>query len=77
MASQAYVLVKVAPRTLKRVLEQVRKMPAVAEAHGVFGDADIVAKIWAEGDLAFIADAVVLRIQEIEGVVETKTYPVF
>jgi len=77
MASQAYVLVKVAPRTLKRVLEQVRKMPAVAEAYGVFGDADIIAKIWAEGDLAFIADAVVFRIQEIEGVVETKTYPVF
>lgn len=77
MASQAYVLVKVAPRTLKRVLEQVRKMPAVAEAQGVFGDADIIAKIQAEGDLAFIADAVVLRIQEIEGVVETKTYPVF
>jgi DNA-binding Lrp family transcriptional regulator len=68
----AYVLATVEPGYVKSVLDSVRKIRGVLEAHAVTGPYDIIARV--EGESADdIGRSVVSEFQSIEGVERTLT----
>lgn len=69
---RAYRLVNAATGTVEDVVEQIRAVPCVAEAHVVAGDTDVVVEV-ADEDLAALRRAVTGEIRSIEGVVLTRT----
>lgn len=69
----AFVMIDVAAGTVERVLDAIRDLDAVTEAHVVAGGYDIVAETTGESVYA-VLDASSTGIQDIEGVVDTTTY---
>lgn len=69
----AYVLVKTGAGTSPRVLEVVRQLDVVDEAHVVAGEFDLILEIDTDAldeALSFVSG----EIQALEGVLDTKTY---
>ena len=71
MKLQAYVFIDTENPGPKRIVGEIRKIPGVVRADALFGVPDIVAIV--EGDDVATMDAVIDRIVEIEGVLDTES----
>ena len=67
-----YVLVNVEPGMEFSVFETVRGLEKVADATLLFGDYDLIVKVISE-DMSSIAEFVVEKVRQVEGVLNTKT----
>ena len=67
-----YVLVNVEPGMEFSVFENVRGLEKVADATLLFGDYDLIVKVISE-DMSSIAEFVVEKVRQVEGVLNTKT----
>lgn len=72
---RAYLLVNATAGRVEDVVEQIRQVSCVTEAHVVAGDTDVLVEVEDE-DLAALRRAVTGEIRPIEGVVLTRTYVV-
>ncbi|WP_327052949.1 Lrp/AsnC ligand binding domain-containing protein [Halomicrococcus gelatinilyticus] len=70
---RAYTTVITGAGTSEDVVEQIRGLPNVTEAHVVAGDFDIIAEIEAE-DVHGVQDTVAMGIRSLDGVGTTRTY---
>jgi DNA-binding Lrp family transcriptional regulator len=71
MKIQAYVFVDTTNPGPKRVVKLLREISGVVRADALLGTPDIVALV--EGDDVAAMDAVIDRIVEIDGVVDTES----
>jgi Lrp/AsnC ligand binding domain len=71
MKVQAYVFVDTENPGPKRVVCELRKIPGVVRADALFGVPDVVAIV--EGDDIATMDAVIDRIAELKGVLDTES----
>lgn len=69
----AYVMIKTATGSSEGILDDVRDLPEIAEAHIVAGDFDIVAEVEVD-DVYSVLHAASSELQALDGVVETRTY---
>ena len=67
-----YILITTQPSKEMSVYNELRELREVEEVHPLFGEYDIIAKLNAE-TADTIGQAVVEKIREIDGIVETKT----
>lgn len=69
--SIAYMLIKIDPRKLRRVISRLMKEPYIVEIYEITGDYHLLIKLWARdpANLANIID----RIRLIDGVNDTNT----
>ena len=68
----AYLFLECASGTLKEVLGKLKRVNGVRNAHIVTGNYDIIALVEAQ-DLAALSDAILSKIQAIQGVYKTTT----
>ena len=68
---QAYVFVDTTNPGPKRVAGEIRKLDGVVRADALLGVPDVIALV--EGDDLAAMDAVIDRIAELEGVIDTET----
>jgi len=66
---EAYVLIKTSGNSARNILAILRNMDGVAEANGVYGIHDIVAKVTVEDPAGLVLD----NIRSIAGVTDTIT----
>ena len=66
-----YVLINAAPAHEHEVYTKLSKIPKIVEAHPLFGEFDLIAKVDAE-DFEKLGNLVV-KIRSIKGVTDTKT----
>jgi DNA-binding Lrp family transcriptional regulator len=71
MKVQAYVFVDTSNPGPKRVVVELRKIPGVVRADALLGTPDIIAMV--EGNDVAEMDAVIDKIVEIEGVLDTES----
>jgi DNA-binding Lrp family transcriptional regulator len=71
MNVQAYVFIGTENPGPKRIVGEIRKIQGVVRADALFGTPDIIAIV--EGDDVARMDAVIDRIVEIRGVLDTET----
>lgn len=69
----AFIMVKTAAGESERLLDSVRELDAIAEAHIVAGDWDIIAELDAE-EVYDVLKTASSSIQGLQGVSDTKTY---
>ena len=69
---KAYVLIKVRAGDVKGVVQHLRKVEGVTEAHMTFGPYDVVAEVQT-GDVAKLGAITASKIQPIPGVEQTLT----
>lgn len=69
----AYVLVDADVGVATDVLEQFRELEAVADGHVVAGNWDVILEVTGN-EVYDILSMVTDEVQELEGVVDTKTY---
>ena len=69
----AFILVKTAAGKSETLLASVRELAIATEAHIIAGDYDLIVEVDAEV-VYDILQAASTTIQEMEGVLETKTY---
>lgn len=69
----AYVMIETAAGESEETIESVRALPEIAEAHVVAGDYDIIAEVVVE-EVYAVHQAVVSKLQAIDGIVDTRTY---
>ena len=69
----AYVAVMTGTGASESVVESMREIPGVEQAHVVAGDFDVIAEIDGE-DVLDLQKVVTAGIHEIEGVGTTRTY---
>ena len=69
---KAYIMIKIRAGDVKDVVQQLRKLDGVIEAHMTFGPYDAVAVVEAS-DLAKLGAITALEIQPIPGVEQTLT----
>jgi DNA-binding Lrp family transcriptional regulator len=69
---KAFVLIKVRAGDVREVVQQLRKVDSVVEAHMTFGPYDAIA-IVESGDLGTIGSLVASTIQSLTGVEQTLT----
>jgi DNA-binding Lrp family transcriptional regulator len=69
---KAYVLIKIHAGEVKEVVDRLRKVKGVAEAHMTFGPYDAVAVV-ETGDITDLGAITALEIQPIPGVDQTLT----
>jgi DNA-binding Lrp family transcriptional regulator len=67
----AYVFVDTVNPGPKRVVREIRKLEGVARADALFGTPDVIAIV--EGDDITEMDAVIDRIAELDGVIDTES----
>jgi len=67
----AYVFVDTVNPGPKRVVREIRKLPGVVSADALFGTPDVIAIV--EGEDMTEMDAVIERIAELDGVVDTES----
>ncbi len=65
MATRAYILIKVKAGKTKDVVQALKKITGVEQAHSCFGRPDI---------FVFISVQVITKVHAIEGVEETDTH---
>ncbi len=68
---KAYVLVKVAPHKEDEILREFSKVPAIVEAHKLFGIYDLIVEIERQGMREIMES--VSKIRSLKGVLETIT----
>jgi len=68
---QAYVFVDTSNPGPRRVVQEIRKLGGVVRADALLGEPDVVALV--EGEDIASMDAVIDRIAEIDGVVDTES----
>jgi DNA-binding Lrp family transcriptional regulator len=73
MATKAYILIKVKAGRTKDVLQALKKISGVEQAHPCFGQPDIFVFINVPDERA-LSDVVITKIHTIEGVEETDTH---
>jgi DNA-binding Lrp family transcriptional regulator len=73
MATRAYILIKVKTGKTKQVLEALKKISGVEQAHPCFGQPDIFSFVNV-ADERSLSEVVITRIHTIEGVEETDTH---
>jgi DNA-binding Lrp family transcriptional regulator len=73
MATKAYILVKVKAGQAKDVLQSVKRLAGVEQAHSCFGRPDIFLFISVADERA-LSDVVITKIHQISGVEETDTH---
>lgn len=69
----AFVMVKTAAGKSEDLLEAIRDLSQVAEAHIVAGDYDIIVEVDV-GEVYQVLETASSRIQSLGGVSDTKTY---
>lgn len=69
---KAYVMIKVRAGEVKNVVDQLRKVAGIQEAHMTFGPYDAVAVV-ETSDIASLGRITALEIQPIPGVEQTLT----
>ena len=73
MATKAYILMKVKAGKSQEVLDTLKSLPGVEQAHACFGQPDIFGLINAANDRA-LSDLIMTKIHTIPGVEETDTH---
>lgn len=73
MATKAYILIKVKAGKTKEVLQALKKLAGVEQAHSCFGQPDIFVFISVHDERS-LSDVVITKIHQIEGVEETDTH---
>ena len=73
MATKAYILIKVKTGRTKDVLQSLKKLAGVEQAHSFFGQPDIFLFITTQDERS-LSDVVITKIHQIEGVEETDTH---
>jgi len=73
MATKAYILIKVKAGRTKDVLQALKRLPGVEQAHSCFGRPDIIVFLSVTDERA-LSDVVISKIHQIEGVEETDTH---
>ncbi len=68
---KAYVLIKVVPHAEDKILRELSKVPAITEAHKLFGVYDLIVEIERKGMREIMES--VSRIRSLEGVLDTIT----
>ena len=70
---QAYILVKTGAGESEQLLDPIRELPSVTEAHIVAGTYDIIAEV-ETAEVYDVMKASSSGIQGLQGVTDTKTY---
>jgi DNA-binding Lrp family transcriptional regulator len=73
MATRAYILIKVKAGKTKDVVQSLKKISGVEQAHSCFGRPDIIVFINVQDERA-LSDVVITKIHSIDGVEETDTH---
>jgi DNA-binding Lrp family transcriptional regulator len=73
MATKAYILIKVKAGRTKDVLQSLKRLAGIEQAHSCFGRPDIIVFISVADERA-LSDVVITKIHQIEGVEETDTH---
>ncbi len=73
MATRAYILIKVKAGKTKDVVQSLKKIPGVEQAHSCFGRPDIIVFISVQDERA-LSDVVITKIHSVDGVEETDTH---
>jgi DNA-binding Lrp family transcriptional regulator len=69
----AFVMVKAGTGEAETVVETVREMDKVTEAHVVAGEYDVIAEVETE-EMYQVMETVSSNIHDLPGTLETKTY---
>ncbi len=67
-----YVLISVEPTKEVEVLKKLLEIPEVVEAHSLFGEYDIIAKV-VSSSLEELSNLILNKIRKIDGIISTKT----
>ncbi|HEC96340.1 MAG TPA: Lrp/AsnC family transcriptional regulator [Euryarchaeota archaeon] len=67
-----YVLISVEPTKEVEVLKKLLEIPEVVEAHSLFGEYDIIAKV-VSSSLEELSNIILNKIRKIDGIISTKT----
>jgi DNA-binding Lrp family transcriptional regulator len=73
MATKAYILMKVKAGKSQDVLQTLKALPGVEQAHACFGQPDIFGLVNAPDDRA-LSNLIMTKIHTIPGVEETDTH---
>ena len=73
MATKAYILMKVKAGKSQEVLNTLKALPGVEQAHACFGQPDIFGLIHTTDDRA-LSDLIMSKVHTIPGVEETDTH---
>ncbi|UCE91562.1 MAG: Lrp/AsnC ligand binding domain-containing protein [Methanobacteriota archaeon] len=68
----AYVLITTATGKENSVLEHIRDLPELTEAHQLFGQYDIIARMETEG-YDRLCDVVLQKVRSVKGVTGSRT----
>jgi DNA-binding Lrp family transcriptional regulator len=68
----AYVLITTATGKENSVIRQIRELPELTEAHQLFGQYDLIARM-ETGDYDKLCDVVLQKIRSIQGVTGSRT----
>jgi DNA-binding Lrp family transcriptional regulator len=68
----AYVLITTATGKETSVIRQIRELPELTEAHQLFGQYDIIARM-ETGDYDKLCDVVLQKMRSIQGVTGSRT----
>lgn len=68
----AYVLITTATGKENSVLDRIRELPELTEAHQLFGQYDIIARMETE-DYDRLCDVVLQKVRSIQGVTGSRT----
>ena len=69
-----YVLIRSKPGMENKVFQQLKEIPGFKDSHILFGDYDIITKLEGES-FDQIGQDVIEQIRQLDGVVDTKTFP--
>ena len=67
-----FVLINTAPAHEHEVYANLSKVPEIVELHPLFGEFDLIAKIYA-GDFEKLGKLILEKMRSIKGVTDTKT----
>ena len=73
MATRAYILIKVKAGNTKDVVQSLKRIPGVEQAHSCFGRPDIIVFISVQDERS-LSDVVITKIHSVDGVEETDTH---
>ena len=73
MATRAYILIKVKAGKTKDVVQSLKRIPGVEQAHSCFGRPDIIVFISVQDERS-LSDVVITKSHSVDGVEETDTH---
>jgi DNA-binding Lrp family transcriptional regulator len=73
MTTKAYILIKVKAGRAKDVLQTLKRLTGIEQAHSCFGRPDIILFVNV-ADERVLSDMVITKIHQVEGVEETDTH---